>query len=80
MLKRDEQQQPNSCFNRAQDTEMVFVLLARDPCASKAIRAWVDCRIKAGKNKRGDQQIIEALECANAMDRQRACMFNKGKS
>jgi hypothetical protein len=67
MIKRDEIENPKSCFNRALDEERIFVLLARDPAAPIAIRAWVAERIRLGKNRSGDDQIREALDCANLM-------------
>lgn len=60
MKKRDELSDPNSCMNRANDDEWTFVLLGRDIAAPRAVRAWIDERIRAGKNTASDQQIIEA--------------------
>ena len=71
MLKANELSAPFSCINKARDDEMLFVLLARDSCAPVAIRAWVEARILAGLNKRDDLKIIEALQCADAMEIQR---------
>ena len=67
MRKRDELTNPASCMSRAKDDEMTFVLLGRDRAAPVAIRAWVEERIRLGKNKRNDPQILEALECAQKM-------------
>lgn len=72
MLKRDEIDDTNSCFNRAGEGERIFILLARDVAAPTAIRAWVAERIRLGKNELTDAQIVEALECAIRMDRERA--------
>ena len=47
--------------------EMVFVLLGRDPAAPMAIYHWCAERIALGKNKEGDEQIIEARACADTM-------------
>lgn len=71
MKKRDEIDDSESCLNKARDDERVFVLLARDPAAPSAIRRWVDVRINLGKNKLTDPQIVEALDCADRMDRER---------
>ena len=71
MKKVDELNNPSSCMSRAQDHELTFVLLARDATAPTTIRAWVAERIKAGKNKIDDAQIVEALKCAEAMELQR---------
>jgi len=72
MIKRDEIEHPESCFNKASDQERLFVLLARDPAAPVAVRAWIDERIRLGKNKPDDDQIREARECASRMEAERA--------
>ena len=72
MIKRDEMEDSNSCLNKAGDGERLFVLLARDPAAPVAIRAWVAERIRLGKNGPDDDQIREAIECASLMEIERA--------
>ena len=67
MIKSEELTNPKSCMNRALDMEMTFVLLGRDLAAPVAIRAWVAERIRLGKNDPYDDQILEALHCANCM-------------
>jgi hypothetical protein len=62
MLKHLELSDPNSCLNRANDDEMLFVLLGRDRAAPDAVRAWIHERIGTGKNEGGDAQILEAYE------------------
>ena len=71
MIKREELSNPNSCMSKAKDDEMTFVLLARDIAAPATIRTWVDLRIGLGKNKASDPQIVEALACAEKMEKQR---------
>jgi hypothetical protein len=71
MLKQKELSDPNSCWNKARPGERVFVLLERDAAAPVAIRAWVKERVRLGKNKMGDAQITEALECARLMESER---------
>lgn len=71
MLKRDEIEYTESCFNKAHDDERLFVLLARDPAAPVAIRAWIAERIRLAKNAPGDAQIVEALDCADLMEAER---------
>jgi len=72
MIKRDEIDDTESCFNKAGDGERLFVLLARDPAAPVAIRAWVKERLHLGKNHLDDAQIVEALDCARLMGGERA--------
>lgn len=71
MLKRDEVSDPNSCLNKARDGERIFVLLERDESAPFAIRAWIVDRIRRGKNKPDDPQILEADECQRKMEADR---------
>lgn len=72
MIKRDEIEHPESCFNKAQDDERVFVMLARDAAAPATIRFWIAERLRLGKNKPDDAQILEAYECAKRMEIERA--------
>jgi hypothetical protein len=71
MMKYLEFHSPESCWNRADHNEIVFVLLARDAAAQMAIQAWCEERIRLGKNLPGDPQIVEALECSAKMADQR---------
>ena len=64
MRKCDELVSDKSCLNKANDDEMLFVLLGRDPAAPAAIRAWVAERINLGKN------ATEALACATTMEQE----------
>ncbi|MFL6310622.1 MAG: hypothetical protein ACJ71W_00825 [Terriglobales bacterium] len=73
MLKRDELSDPNSCFNRAADDELVFVLLERDVASPHAIREWGLERVLLGKNHPDDAQIVEALQCAEKMAAKQDC-------
>lgn len=68
MRKSDELIVPDSCWNKARLDERVFVLLARDKAAPTAIRAWVEERIRLGKNHPTDNQITHALNCAALME------------
>lgn len=70
MRKSEELTNPKSCMSRARDDEMTFVLLARDVAAPGAIRWWARKRVELGKNAWSDAQIVEALACADEMERQ----------
>jgi hypothetical protein len=76
MIKRDELKSDQSCLNRASDGERIFVLLARDPAAPVAIRAWIAERLRLGKNTPSDEQIREAFECASLMEMERVEIEN----
>lgn len=60
------------CYANAKADEPMFVLLARDKAAPAAIRFWALERQKLGKNKGTDPQIVEAYECAKAMEEYQA--------
>lgn len=62
MRKKDELTNPLSCMSRAGDNEWTFVLLGRDRAAPAAVRAWIEERIRLGKNKPDDPQIVEARQ------------------
>jgi len=67
MLKRDEVCLPDSCLNKARDDEHLFVLLGRDLAAPAAIRAWIEARIRVGKNHPEDDQLAQAEGIARVM-------------
>jgi hypothetical protein len=67
MRKRDELTDPTSCLNRARADEYLFVLLGRDRAAPVAVRAWIEERIRSGKNARADAQIVEAEKWIEAV-------------
>ena len=77
MRKNDEMKLLASCLGKAGDQEMLFTILSRDPAAPETIRFWCAKRIELGKNAPGDQQIKEALETADVMERE-AGMYKPG--
>lgn len=68
MIKLEELRNPDSCLNKARMDEMIFVTLERDAAAPYAILKWAKRRIKLGKNKPTDKQIVDALEIAAYID------------
>lgn len=71
MRKELEQGMPDSCFNKAADAELIFVLRAKDPAASDTVRYWANRRVELGLNLPTDDKIATALAEADAMDVQR---------
>jgi len=65
------------CMSKAEDDEMTFVLLGRDPAAPAAIRSWIAERLRTGKNVATDAKIIEAENCALRMEKD--CFVPKKK-
>lgn len=64
MLKTEEMENSHSCLSKANNDEMLFVLLGRDIASPATIRFWVAERIRLGKNQPSDRQILEAENCA----------------
>lgn len=56
---------PFDCYANAEGDEPMFVLLARDPDAPRLVRDWVNARHERGEDQ---QKLVEALDCANAME------------
>jgi hypothetical protein len=71
MRKHLEKTDPNSCFNRALDEELVFTLLSRDAAAPAAIEAWITERLRLGLNMPYDSQIVRALSDVTCMRAER---------
>lgn len=69
MLKLQEANRPDSCWNKAQDDEIVFVLRSRDKAMAATIRGWAEMRVKLGLNAENDPKILEALAIAAVVDR-----------
>lgn len=72
MLRKEEITNPNSCLNRAADTEPVFVLRAHDELASLLVREWAALyetqKRKAGAwDDRAKKKHADALGLADAM-------------
>lgn len=68
MLKREEKANPESCWNKAADNELVFVIRAHDITAPDVVRYWVSRRIDCGKNKFCDLEIQEAIAWAESVE------------
>lgn len=72
MKKINEMQKDDSCFNKANDDEFMFILLGRDKAAPYAIRCWASERIRLGNNKAEDEQIVNALILAQQIEKSHA--------
>lgn len=70
MLKRLEISNPESCLNKSQEDEPVFVLTARDPLFAEMVREWAVryiAKITASGEQPTERQAIkyhEALKSA----------------
>ena len=52
------------CYDKAEDDEPMFVLLARDPYAPTLVRIWADTERRFGSASKA----LEAQNCAAAME------------
>lgn len=69
MLQRHEIADPESCLNKADPDEPLFVLRAHDPLAASCVRSW--CNAAAQDTVHSDAKVHEAKMVADAMDRWR---------
>lgn len=60
------------CYANAAPDEPMFVLLARDESAPALVRKWVDLRAARKGLTEPDDKELEALACADAMERWQA--------
>lgn len=65
MIKVKEMSDPNSCLNRSQPEEPLFVLCARDPHAPGAVEYWAYLKA-GGKPINFDMPAVSALPSRTA--------------
>jgi hypothetical protein len=65
MLKMNELRQPNSCLNKAEPLEPLFVLRGKDPLAAATVRLWV----AMSHQSHSPEKLKEALACAESMEK-----------
>lgn len=65
MRKSEELSNPNSCINKSDDGEWLFVLCARDRHSPAAVRKWAD-EYEAGGGR--PEKVAEARACADKME------------
>lgn len=68
MRKLDELILPDSCFNKAADDDLLFVLIQKDPAAPATIRFWIEERIRLGLNAQGDAKLASAESLAHRIE------------
>lgn len=66
MTKAELLADPESCWNKAEDDEPVFVVLGRDPAAGDTVRYWATLSSHAGYHRQ--EKIHDAIEDAEALD------------
>lgn len=69
MTKRENIDNPNSCWNKARDDEQVFILLERDEAMAATLRSWADNRIRLEIDKSTSPKITAARRLADMLDR-----------
>jgi len=64
MLKKQELSVPNSCLNKADANEPIFVIRAKDPLAAMLIRHWATM----AEGVHEEEKVLEARSLANAIE------------
>jgi hypothetical protein len=67
MKKEDELRNPKSCFNKANNDELMFILLERDPTIISTVLHWINTRVEMGLNTMEDDKIKEAYNFCNTV-------------
>lgn len=60
MLKKLEVRDPNSCLNKAERDEPIFVLRANDELAPEIVREWADVYIDSKRRRNRDREMTQA--------------------
>ena len=60
MTKRENIDNPDSCWNKAKDDDIVFILKDTDETMAATIRFWMGERLRMGLNILTDSKIIQA--------------------
>ncbi len=66
MRKRQEIDNPESCLNRAEDDEPLFVIRAKDKVSASAVRTWAEWALLTGIHE--PEKIQEARAIAEDME------------
>ena len=65
MQKWEERHNPDSCWNKTQDRELVFILCERDPLAHLVVAYWA--QLAAGDILQPPEKIAEVVAVAEKM-------------
>ncbi len=65
--KKHEINNSQSCFRKASDDEMIFVIRSKDKAAKATVEFWIAERIRLGLNSADDPKLQEARDCAQIM-------------
>lgn len=69
MTKRENIENENSCWNKADCDELLFILKAKkDKAMPATIRFWIEERIRLGMNKRDDPKLVSAEALAQRIE------------
>lgn len=76
-MKTDEICNKDSRWNKAGLYEQMFILLERDVAFAATVRFWAEERVRLGKNKAGDDKIVEALTMAEQVEAENKTKVDK---
>ena len=69
MTRSENLSDPNSCFNKANNDEPIFVLRAKDLTSIQVIAYWIHLRIQSKMNTRLDTKMQNARELMAEMEK-----------
>ncbi len=78
MRKLQEIENPESCLNRAEDDEPLFVIRAKDKVSASAVRTWAEWAEMTGVHP--PDQIQEARAIAEDMENWRRVHYPEGET
>lgn len=72
MTKKENIEDPNSCWNTSKDGDIIFILKQKDKSAPETIRFWAGNRVGKGLNLITDAKIQDALRIADEIEARQA--------
>ena len=70
MLKREELFNPQSCLNKAEPEELIFVVRAKDPLAAQTVRHWAAMAVGVHEKEKIDEAISWAKRAEEFLETQ----------
>lgn len=78
MRKIQEIENPESCLNRAEDDEPLFVIRAKDKVSASVVRSWAEWASLSGAHE--PEKIQEARAIAEDMENWRRENYPEGEA
>lgn len=72
MTKKENIDNPNSCWNTSKDGDIIFVIKQQDKAGPATIRDWVTRRVGMGLNSITDAKLQDAMSIADEIETRQA--------